>query len=338
MGTAIAQVVALNGFKVNLWNYSGDLEPLKQIKEKGENTKYLPGIKLSGNIFPEQDIAKTVAKADVIFITVPSGHIAPILKQAAMYINKSAVCVDASKGLDEKSLCLITDIIKQSLSRFSPAENRGSAISPAKAESGQKNKIVAISGPAIAGQMVKGNFTAMNVASNDERAIRLVKKVMENKNLKLIATGDVVGVEVAGSFKNVYAIAMGMCDGLKIPTNTKAVLFVSALQEISLLVKKMGGRPETVYGLAGLGDLIGTGLASASRNRRLGEFLAGGLSFEEAMAKVGQVVEGVAAARVLIKLSKKYKLKTPLADTIYRIICGSVSPQIGIEKFLKNLS
>ncbi len=317
MGTAIAQVVALNGYKVNLWNYNGDAEPLKQIKEKGENTKYLPGIKLSANIFPEHDIAKTVCKADVIFIAVPSGYVATILTQAAAYIDKRAICVDASKGLDEKSLCLITDIIKTSL---------------------PKNKIAVISGPAIAGQMVKGNYTAMNVASQDARAIWQVKKVMENKNLKLISTNDVTGVEVAGSLKNVYAIAMGVCDGLKIPTNTKAVLFVIALREISLLVKKMGGRPETVYGLAGLGDLIGTGLADASRNRRLGEFLAQGISLDEATAKVGQVVEGVSAAKVLNKLSKKYKIKTPLADVIYKIIGGKVSSKIGMENFLNKLN
>lgn len=317
MGTAIAQVIASNGYRVNLWNYNGDLEPLKQIKETGENTKYLPGVKLSGNIKAEHDIAKVVAKADAIFITVPSGYVASILKQAAAYIDKRAICVDASKGLDEKSLCLITDIIKKSL---------------------PKNKIATISGPAIAVQMVKGNFTAMNVASADARAIRLVKKIMENKNLKLIATNDIVGVEAAGSFKNVYAIAMGICDGFKMPTNTKAVLFVAALQEMSLIVKKMGGRPETVYGLAGLGDLIGTGLASASRNRRLGEFLAARLNLQEAMDKVGQVVEGIPAAKILIKLSRKFKLKTPLADVVYKIISGQATPQIGMESYLKNLN
>ncbi len=337
MGTAIAQVVALNGYKVNLWNYSGDLEPLKQIKEKKENTKYLLGVKLSKNINPEQNIAKAVTKADVIFITVPSGRVAPILKQAAAYIGSRAICVDVSKGMDSNSLCLTTDVIKKSLSRFRyQRRNRGSSILRV-AKSGQKNKIAAISGPAIAGQMVSGDFTAMNVASSDARAIMLVKKVMENKNLKLISTSDVVGVEVAGSFKNVYAIAMGICDGLKISTNTKAILFVVALQEMGLFVKKMGGRLETVYGLAGLGDLIGTGLAVASRNRRLGEFLAQGLNLNKAMAKVGQVVEGAPAARALNKLSKIYKLKTPLADMIYKIINGKVLPKIGMENFLKTL-
>lgn len=160
---------------------------------------------------------------------------------------------------------------------------------------------------------------------------------MDNKNLKLISTGDVAGVEAAGSFKNVYAIAMGICDGLQMSTNTKAVLFVAALQEIGLVIKKMGGRPETIYGLAGLGDLIGTGLADVSRNRRLGEFLARGLNLNQAAVKVGQVVEGVAAAKVLHSLSKKYKLKTPFAGAIYRIVHDKKNPKTEMENFLKNL-
>src|SRR3989344_2514892 len=316
MGTAIAQVVALNGYRVNLWNYGGDLEPLKQIKEKNENVNYLPGVKLSKNINPELDIAKAVSGAEVVFISVPSGFVGPVIRQAAVHISKRAVCVDVSKGLEEKSLRLITDILKDVL---------------------PENKIASISGPAIARQMVKGNFTAMNVASADARAIRTIKKVMENKNLKLISTGDVAGVEAAGSFKNVYAIAMGICDGLQMSTNTKAVLFVAALQEIGLVIKKMGGRPETIYGLAGLGDLIGTGLADVGRSRRVGELLAWGLDLNQAAVKVGQVVEGVAAAKVLHSLSKKYKLKTPFAGAIYRIVHDKKNPKTEMENFLKNL-
>jgi glycerol-3-phosphate dehydrogenase (NAD(P)+) len=316
MGTAIAQVVALNGYKVSLWNYSGDIEPLKQIKEKNENTKYLPGIKLSNNIKPEPDIAKAVANAQIIFITVPSAFIESVAKQMVPHLSGREICVDASKGMDEKSVSLITDIL--------------SSILP-------KNKIATISGPAIAKQMVKGDFTVMNVVSQDVRAILSIQKVMESKNLKLIPVSDIVGVEVSGSFKNVYAIVMGICDGLAISTNTKAVLFVVALQEMGLVVQKMGGHLATVYGLAGLGDLFGTGLAAASRNRRLGEFLAQGLSLEKALAKVGQVVEGVPAARALNKLSKKYKLKTPLGDMVYKIVCGKVSSKTGMENFLKNL-
>lgn len=315
MGTAIAQVAALNGFKVKLWNHEGDLEPLRQIREKQENINYLPGVKLSKNIIPEHSIQQTILNADIIFISVPSIFIAAIARQMAPYLVGREVCVDVSKGMDEKSLSLTTDILKSIL---------------------PKNKIATVSGPAVARQMVVDGFTAMNVASADVGAIKLVKKVMENKNLKLIPTADIIGVEAAGSFKNVYAIAVGMCDGLNLPTNTKAVLFVAALREIGLVVKKMGGNLETVYGLAGLGDLIGTGLAPSSRNRRLGDMLAKGLTLEKAAGEIGQVMEGVVAAKVLNRLSKKYKLKTPFAEMIYKVISGKVSAKTGMENFLRN--
>ncbi len=316
MGTAVAQIVALNGYRVKLWNYSGDPDPLNQIREKRENTKYLPGIKLSQNINPEPDISLALLKARVVFLAMPSAFIKPVIKQAANFFDSRAICVDVSKGLDKNSFNLITDVLKNIL---------------------PKNKIATISGPAIARQMAMANFTAMNVASLDAGAIRVVKKIMENKNLKLIPVNDIIGAEVAGSFKNAYAIAMGICDGLEISTNTKAVLFVVALEEMGRLVQKMGGKIETVYGLAGLGDLIGTSLAQQSRNRRLGEFLAKGLALDEAVASVGQVVEGVSAVRVLDALSKKYKLKTPFAGIIYKIVFGKVDPKTGLENFLKNL-
>ncbi len=319
MGTAVAQVVASNGFEVKLWNHVDDLEPLRQIKELGENKKYLPGIKLSANIHCELDIHQAVSGADIIFVIVPSGFVKNIVKSAAPHIPKSAVCVDVSKGLDFEGAkySLTTDVLGKIL---------------------PKNKIASISGPAIARQMVLGKFTAMNVVSRDKSAIKIIKKVMENESLKLIPSSDIIGVETSGSFKNVYTIAMGICDGLEIPTNTKAVLFVMALKEMVLVVQKMGGRPETVYGLAGLGDLAGTGLSSASRNRRFGEFLGNGLTPDKAVAKVEKVVEGMSAARALNILSKKYKLKTPLADLIYKIIYKGANPKKEIDSFLKNLS
>lgn len=318
MGTAVAQVIASNGFIVKLWNHADDLDPLRQITETRENQKYLPGIKLSANIECEADIEKALLGADIVFVVVPSVFVQKIIKSGASYIYKKAICVDVSKGLDftNKNYALTTDVLKKLL---------------------PKNKIASISGPAIAGQMAFGKFTAMNVVSKDKKVIKTIKKIMENKNLRLIPTSDIVGVETSGSFKNVYAIALGMCDGLQITTNTKAVLFTIALREMAQLVKKMGGKSETVYGLAGLGDLFGTGLATVSRNRRFGEFVGSGLTPDNAITKVGQVVEGVPATKALHDLSKKFKLKMPLASLVYKIVYEQASAPIEMENFLNNL-
>lgn len=318
MGTALAQVIANNGYSVKLWNHAGDLAPLQQIKKYQINKKYLAKIKLSKLIAPEADIEQAVKSADIIFLTVPSFFIKDVVMAVKNYLPKKAVCVDVSKGIDQKSLGIIPDVIKKNL----PAIMRSS--------------VATISGPAIAIDMAKGGYTAMNVGSASSRSILLIKQVMENDHLRLIATSDIMGIELVGSFKNVYAIAMGICDGLKMPMNSKSALLTLALQEIGHLVKKMGGKSQTVYGLAGLGDLVGTGLCANSRNRRFGEYLASGLNTQKALAKVGQVVEGISAAQVLHALSKKYQVKLGLAEMVYQIVCHKSNPAQTMKKFLKS--
>jgi len=318
MGTALAQVVGKNGYSVNLWNHEADQEPLKQIAEFGENKKYLIGIKLSKNIKPMEDLSGALGGINVVIFCVPSNFMAALIERAVKFLPCGTVCVDASKGLDEKSLFLVPDIIAKKI----PACLHKSVLS--------------ISGPAIARDMAEGKFTAMNVAGKDVKAIKLVQQIFENDHLRLVPTGDVIGVELAGSFKNVYAIAMGICDGLEMPMNTKAALLVVALKEIGMLIKKMGGQAETVYGLAGLGDLVATGLCAISRNRRFGEFLAQGLSREEAGKKVGQIVEGANATKVLMALAKKYKLKMPFANFVYNTVWNKTDIKQGMKALLKS--
>ncbi|MFA7653827.1 MAG: NAD(P)H-dependent glycerol-3-phosphate dehydrogenase [Candidatus Magasanikbacteria bacterium] len=319
MGTALALMIARNGHNVKLWNHAGDLSPLEQIKKFGENKKYLSGIKLLKNIYPEANLEQAVRTAAVIFFVVPSNFMEGLIKQAAKFLACGVICVDASKGLDEKSLGLVSDVIEKNLPKC------------------LRQEIASISGPAIARDMVTGGFTAMNIASVSTRATKLVRVALESPNLKLVATNDMVGVEIAGSFKNVYAIAMGICDGLKYPLNTKAALLVIALKEIAVLIKKMGGEIETVYDLAGLGDLVGTSLCSASRNRRLGEYLALGMKKDVAIKKVGQVAEGINASKILVKLSRKYQVEMPFAKMIYQIVWQERKSQEAIYEFLQKL-
>lgn len=318
MGTAIAQVIAKNGFKVNLWNHEGDKLPLEQIIKYGENKKYFKGIKLSKNINPVFDLNDALSGSQIVFFVIPSNFMSDMVKRVIEFLPCGVVCVDASKGIDDKSLFIVTELMKRNIPKC------------------LQSKIVSISGPAIAHDMALGRFTAMNVASKNKQAINLVKKVMENKNLKLVPTDDLIGVELTGSFKNVYAIAMGICDGLKMPMNTKSALLVTALREISELVEKMGGKSQTVYDLAGLGDLVGTGLCEISRNRRFGEYLAEGLKKDDAIKKVGQVVEGVSAVKILIDLNKKYKVNMPFAKMVYEIVISNKPVKKQFLNFLEN--
>lgn len=318
MGTAVAQVIATNGFKVKLWNYAGDPEPLAHIKDCRENKKYLPGIQLSPNIECEPDIKQAVSGASVVFIIVPSGFVQAIAKQAAPYIPPDVICVDFSKGLDVsgKTYSLTTDILKKILPH---------------------NKIAAISGPAVASQMAGGEFTLMNVVAVDPKVTSHIQKIMENRHVRLIPSTDHVGVEIAGTFKNVYAILMGICDGLGIAPNTKAVFFTMALQEISLLVQKMGGNPEAVYGLAGLGDFFTTTISVSGRNRSLGELVGRGVAIADAKDQVGQVVEGIAATQALYVLSRKYKVNLPLGKAIYNMLYKGSDPKKELTKYLSGV-
>lgn len=319
MGTAMAKVIGANGHKVKLWNYEGDPEPLEQIKKFHENKKYLAGVILPKTVVSEPNLEKAVQKVDAVFFVLPSTFMATLAKRVGHLMAPGTVCVDTSKGLEDKTMELIPNVIKKNL----PPTLRP--------------YVVSISGPAIAVDMARDGFTAMNVAGKNTAATAKIKEIMEGKNVKLFPTTDLIGVEIGGSFKNVYAILLGVCDGLKVPMNTKSALLVIALKEISSLVKKMGGKNETIFDLAGLGDLVGTSLSPASRNRRFGEYLATGSKRVDAINQVNQVVEGISAVKIMLALGKKFKIHLPLTETVYQIVWNEKNPQLELNKFLKSL-
>lgn len=319
MGTALANIIANNGFTVKLWNYEGDITPLYQIDKYRENKKYLPGIKLSNNIKVEKKLSDAVSKSEIIFFVVPSKFVGELTKNVSLYINKKTVCVHSCKGLDKDNLLTVSKI----MSKYLPIQNR-------------KN-IAVISGPAVAKDMVKNHFTAMNLAGS-EQAIKLTKKVLENDNLRLIKNDDLVGVEIAGSLKNIYAIAIGLCDCYGFPMNTKAAIFVSAIKEISVLIKKMGGKEKTIFDLAGLGDLIGTAMSEGSRNRRFGACLPKYSNKDKAIESIGQAVEGVETSKIILSLARKHKVLVPLAQTIYNIVWKGADANLALKKFLKRIN
>jgi len=319
MGTAIAQVLADNGHNVNIWNWEQDHEPLVQIEKFRENKKYLKGVRLSDYITPCFNIDETVRGAEIIFFVVPSGVMEHTISCAARSIRHNAILVDVSKGIEPHTLQLIPHVI----AKYVRPELR-------------KN-IVTISGPAIAGQMVRKQYTAMNIASKNRKAIRYVMSALVNDYIKLLPTSDVIGVEIGGSFKNVYAIAMGMCDGLGFGLNTKAALLTAALVEIANLTKAMGGRRYTAYELAGLGDLIGTSLAPESRNRSFGEYLGKGIAGKKALEKVKQTVEGISATTCLLQLAKKHHVHVPFAELINACITSPQDPRKLFVSYLEHV-
>ena len=318
MGTAVAQVLAENGHEVRIWNWEGDHVPLQQIKKYRENKNFLPGVKLSKNIIPEENIKKALADAMAVFLVIPSSVMEHTISFAARSIPKNTILVDMSKGVCPKTLRLIPNVIKNHV-----APNL-------------KKRILTISGPAVANQMVKKHFTAMNIAGNKTLSKKIIN-LMNNDYIRLVYINDMIGVEVAGSFKNVYTIAIGICDGLDFGLNTKAALLTKALSEITDLTVAMGGKKNTVYNLAGVGDLIGTSLSFESRNRQFGELLGKGLSGDRAIKKIKQTVEGYEASRCLFQLAKKYKINMPFADLIYKCTKMKDDPRDFFAKGLRKI-
>lgn len=319
MGTAVAMVLADNGHEVRIWNWEGDHAPLQQIEKYHENKKYLPKVKLSKNIFPKYKIEEALDKAAIIFFVVPSGAMEHTISFAARSIQHNAILVDVSKGIEPHSLQIMTQVIAKHV------------------RPDLRKNVATISGPAVAGQMASKRYTAMNIASANKLVIKKVRDAMENKYIKLVPTSDVIGVEVGGSFKNAYTIAAGICDGMKYGLNTKAALLTYALREIAELIKAMGGKRETAYELAGVGDLIGTSLCPDSRNRTFGEYLGKGITAKQALKRMRQTVEGVDAINCLVRLAERHKVDAPFAKAIFACVNASRDPRLTFKKFISTL-
>lgn len=318
MGTTLANIMAHNGYVVRLWNYEGDPDPLVQIREYGENKKYVPGVKLSSHIIPEPILEKALENAEVIFLAVPSGIMMSLVERIvslSFLRSLSSVFVDISKGFREFDFDKKIKIPNSVAKIF--------------------KDMVIISGPAVATDLIKGGFTAMNIAARNSENIKYVKKVLENDFVKLVPTNDVVGMKLCGAMKNVYAILLGMCDGLGFTLNTKSFFVTLAIEEMGRLCIALGGKTVSVMSLSGLGDLIGTGLSVASRNRRFGELLICSTSKEDAEHEVGQVVEGIRACGMARTLARKNRVSAPLLELIYRITWLKKNPQTNIDAFLK---
>lgn len=313
MGTALAHILAQNGHYVRLWDYNP--ETVRAIARDKQNKKFLPNIKLSSRIAPEADMKKAVAGADLVFIAVSS----PYVRKIASLIrdkSQSAIVVQVAKGLEEKTFFTMHEVVQSEL----PAALR--------------RKVVTISGPSIANEFAAGVHTAIVVAGQDKEAMKLAQNVLESPTFKVALSNDVKGVGICGALKNVYAIALGMCDGMKLSFNAKSFMFSAALAEMASIVQKLGGKRETVFGLAGAGDLVATGLGQ-SRNRSIGERICKQGHCQFVHIKNAQTYEGVDAAKTFYTLVHRKKISAPLVSMVYRVLYRNADPCQEIQKFFR---
>lgn len=316
MASALALQLARTSREIRLYCIEDDVTD--EMRRERCNTKYLPGHRFPENVSVTPDIVSVVNQADMVFIAVPSFAVAEVIAKARPHLSEDAIVASISKGLDAKSL--------------EPLVGLEARLLPSK----MRRRICAIGGPAIATEMAKGSPTALVVASHDKASAQRVKKLLEGPTVKVATSRDVKGVGLAAAIKNSYAIALGMCDGLHYPTNAKALVLTLAIEELAVILKKAGAHPETAFGLAGLGDLIVTGMSPHGRNRTYGEKLVGAKSKKTSDLGL-MTVEGISATKHAAKLIKKLRISAPLLSAIDRCLRQSKDFEQPFVHYLEKL-
>lgn len=290
-GTALATVLSDNGFQVILWCY--DEEVADHIRNTRENKKYLPGVILASSIVITTDLAQAVEGAEWVFEAVPVKYLRSILKDAAPYYHHQQTWVLLSKGIEQNSLLLPSQIIDDVYKK-----NVQKAI---------------ISGPSFAYDLARKQPTAVDYACPQFMTAPL-KKMLHNNYFHLCHTTDMIGVQVGGALKNIVALGMGMLHGAGYGDNAKAWVITQAIKEMQHLASKMGGNPETIIGLSGIGDLVLTSHGKHSKNRRYGEQWIQGEMFND------NEPEAVNTSKAIDSLITRYDLHLPLFSAISQIV------------------
>lgn len=318
MGTALARLISQNGFPVTMWGI--DKEAVENINSLHENRKFLPGVVLRDRVSATLELSKAASSAQVVILAVPAQVAGKVFTEALPHLNKKQIILSASKGIDTGSGLTVSRLIRNKMSQS------------------WRNNLAVLMGPLFASEISTDVPTVGVVAAHGINVFNVLKKILSNSNFFVRYSTDITGAELGGALKNVYAIILGVCDGLGYGWNTKSAAMTAAIREMAAAGQFLGGKKETFYGLAGLGDLLTTGFGEKSRNRRFGEKVCSGKSVNEVLKDIGQVVEGAATVKILTKLLKKSKIKTPLLDAVFALVNDKKDPCQIMHKILEQSS
>lgn len=305
-GTALGMVLAGNGHRVTIWGpFEEEIHP---IRRAGENTVYLPGVKIPSAIqwTPNPAAGK---EADLIVVVVPSRFVRSTLETFKPHLKTGALLVSATKGLDEQTHQRISEIARDILGR----------------------KIAVLSGPSHAEEVARGVPTAVTVAGDQADEIQ---KAFMGKTFRVYTSDDMIGVELGGTLKNIIAVAAGILDGMGLGDNSKAALMTRGLAEITRLGVALGAKPETFSGLSGIGDLIVTCGSRHSRNRAVGERLGRGEPLQEILGGMKQVAEGIWNAKAARDLAREHGLDMPITEEVCAIVEDGKDPRQALKDLM----
>ena len=306
-GTALAIHLAKAGHQVKLWSHSAS--QAERLNEQHENSRYLPGIAFPKSLSVSASLDQVLYSAESVLVVVPSDAFREVLKQVSHYVGSKSVHIAwATKGFEPKSQSLLHQVALEVL--------------------GEDFGISVLSGPTFADEVAKGLPTAMVSASPQESEAQYWADVFHFGAFRMYTQSDMVGVEIGGAYKNIIAIATGLSDGLGLGANARAALVSRGMVEMMRLGEALGGQPETLMGLAGLGDLVLTCTDNLSRNRRFGLRLAESNQTAQAVIdEIGQVVEGVKAVIAVKQIALNLSLDLPIMEQVYQIVTEQSTPK-----------
>jgi glycerol-3-phosphate dehydrogenase (NAD(P)+) len=307
-GVVLAHRLAENGARVRLWEF---VPHLADSLHKTRRHAHIPNFRLHHSIPASHDLAACVEGANMLLFVLPSKAMAATAKaiRASGKLSPRAVAVNASKGVEPGTFATMGDIVGREIPAL-------------------RGKVWTLTGPSFAREVARGVPTGLMLGGPAGAKSRELAALFHGEVLNVTPWPDRVGVELGGSLKNVIAVGAGILDGLGAGANTKAALLVGGLAEMAKLIRACGGREDTVYGLAGLGDLIATGTSPESRNRAFGEKLGKGIPPARALSQIPTIVEGVEAALSARALCRRHKVKAPLIEAIYDATRGKPARRV----------
>lgn len=310
-GTALAALLCGNGVATRLWGR--DVEALAHIAADHRNGRYLPDLELPADLACVPDLAEAVRGIDLALVAVPSHAFRQMLDEVASLLPADAGFAWATKGFEPGTGRFLHELVAERL----PATP--SAV---------------VTGPSFAREVAAGMPTAVTVHSGDDAFAHRVAELLHNHTFRAYTGNDMLGAELGGAMKNVLAVATGVADGMGLGLNARAGLITRGMNEMLRLGAALGAQPQTLMGLAGLGDLVLTCTGQLSRNYRFGHALGCGVPLQQALADIGQVVEGTVTADEVMRLAHRHNLDLPISQHVQAVLRGEMTPTDALHSLL----
>jgi len=317
-GTALSIILGRKQtHEVRLWAH--EKEVCESIAQRRVNEKFLPGQDIPTSVTPCNDLAEALDSAAVVISVMPSQHCRRLFERMLPHLRNESLIVSATKGLEKDSLLRMTEVITQVI----------------KGNNNRGPRIGALSGPSFAVEAARGDPTAITIASEDGELAGSVQREFSDATFRVYTNDDPIGVELGGALKNTIAIAAGVSAGLGFGHNSTAALITRGLAEMTRLVVACGGKPDTMAGLAGLGDLVLTCTGGLSRNRSVGVELGRGRGLQEILAGMhGMVAEGVFTTTAAVGLAQARGVEMPITEQMHAILHGGKAPRDAIYELM----